>query len=66
LNRVLPGFLYALSNSSIATANSPYLAPGAGLTIVADVEVTGKIQLYFGELRTMKWMRNATTTPAKT
>ncbi len=40
-----------------------YLAPGAGAGAVIAVEVWGKIQLYFGELSTMKWIRNATTTP---
>jgi hypothetical protein len=34
--------------------------------VVAAVSFTGKIQLYRGELRTMKWMTNATTTPART
>jgi hypothetical protein len=28
------------------------------------VAVCGKIQLYFGELNTMKWIKNATTRPA--
>jgi hypothetical protein len=40
-----------------------YLAPGAGAGAVIAVEVCGKIQLYFGELSTMKWIKNATTTP---
>jgi hypothetical protein len=40
------------------------LAPGAGAGAVAFDVVCGKIQLYLGELNTMKWMRNATTRPA--
>jgi len=48
-------------------ADALYLAPGAGLTITVDVDdgVTGKIQLYFGELNTMRWIRKATTTPVR-
>ncbi len=41
-----------------------YFAPGAGAGAVMFVEVCGKIQLYFGELKTMKWIRKATTRPA--
>ncbi len=41
------------------------MAPGAGAgAIEALVAVCGKIQLYFGELSTMKWIRKATTRPA--
>ena len=43
-------------------AHLRYLAPGAGAG--ALTAVCGKIQLYFGELSTMKWIKNATTRPA--
>jgi hypothetical protein len=35
------------------------------LTCVVAVVDGGKIQLYFGEESTMKWIRKATTVPAK-
>ena len=54
----------AFRRRSISRPDGSYLAPGAGAGAIDEAVVDcGKIQLYFGELNTMKWMRSAMTRP---